>query len=82
MAERIIDVLEPVEIEHEDRKPLAQPALAGARFLDLLGEQGAVGEPGERVVMRHVGDPRVGLGALGHILEHGQQILRLAIAAR
>ena len=41
MAERIVDLLEAVEIEAEHRETAVAPG-AGERFLDLLAEQDAV----------------------------------------
>jgi len=81
VPERIVDVLEPVEIEHEDGESLAAPAQAGARFLDLLHEQRAIGQAGQQVVVRHVFDALVGARAIGHVLDDAEQVFRLAVLA-
>ena len=61
VAERVVDDLEPVEVEVEQRE-LARP---GVHSLDApledVAEQRAVGEPGEVVVRRAVHEAGVGL---------------------
>ena len=55
MAEGIVDVLEIVEI----RKMCSHNFAAFGpvkRLFELLIEEGAVGQAGESIVMRHVGD--------------------------
>jgi hypothetical protein len=54
MAERIVDLLEPVEVDEQQRHPRVGIGTRHERLLDALGEQEAVGQPGERVVMRVV----------------------------
>jgi hypothetical protein len=50
MAHGVVDVLEVVEVEEQhDRHPARRRVLDGS--VDLLGEQAAVGEPGQRVVV-------------------------------
>ena len=55
MAERVVDALEAVEVEAQHGEALAAPQ-ALQRLLQLLAEQRAVGEVGQRVVARKVGD--------------------------
>ncbi len=61
VPERVVDLLEPVEVEQHD----ADAAPTGRRGeqlrLELAGEGGAVGEAGERVVVRLVRLPDGGL---------------------
>ena len=71
MAERIVDLLEAVEIEHQNGERLLQPALPRAGLLDLLDQCGAVGEPGQRVVMRQKRDALLGFLPLGNVLDDG-----------
>ena len=60
VAERIVDVLEAVEVEEQHRE-LAAPAMrAGDRLSDAVGQQRAIGQAGQRVVVRHVHDALVG----------------------
>ena len=54
VAERVVDLLEAVEIEHEQGDLLARAAVAGQRLAQAVFEQGAVGEAGELVVQRLV----------------------------
>ena len=51
MAERVVDLLEMVEVEQEGR---ARPCPDSTASRQPLAEQRAIGEPGQRVVMRHV----------------------------
>ncbi|HST39173.1 MAG TPA: hypothetical protein VLK58_06680, partial [Conexibacter sp.] len=54
MTERVVDLLEVVEV-HDHHREAAVAALGGAqRLLDAVAEQHAVGQAGERVVQRLV----------------------------
>jgi hypothetical protein len=59
VAERVVDPLEAVEVEHQHRHLLG--VRAGERLGQPLAQPGAVGQPGERVVQRlvRVGGARV-----------------------
>ena len=61
MPERIVDALEEVEVQHEQGDRLAAPAQARQVFLHAFAQHRTVGEVGEDVVARQVGDPRLGL---------------------
>ena len=76
MAERVVDALEFVEVEVEHRKLLAAPDPL-QRLVELLAEQHAVGQIGQRIVVRQMRDPLLRQLALGDVLDHAQQILRL-----
>jgi hypothetical protein len=68
VTERVIDVLEVIEIEAKYREltaALGKPQ----RLLELLSEQRPVGQIGQRVVARHVRDLFLGLLPLGDVLE-------------
>ena len=67
MSERIVDGLEAVEVETEDREALAAPQ-AQQRLLQLLAKQRAVGEIGQHIVAREVGDLLLLAPALGDVL--------------
>ena len=71
MSERVVDHLEQIEVEHEDREPAAVTPQPGQRFLHFLKQHGAIGEAGQAVVSRHVGD--LGFGPLlrGDVEMHG-----------
>ena len=66
MAQRVVDVLEVVEIEQMDGHHVA--ALdARQRLFEPLVEQHAVGKAGERVVQRHVRDLGLRAALLGDV---------------
>ena len=55
MPERIVDLLEPVEIKADHGQNFAAPdALEG--LLQTLPQQAAIGQVGERIMARHVRD--------------------------
>ena len=49
------------------RRPVVSPAGARQRLLELLAEQRAVGQVGQRIVLRHVGDLGFRALPLGHV---------------
>ena len=67
MAERVVDVLEVVEIE-KMRGHFFAAFGPGERLFELLIEQDAVGQAGQGIVMRHVGDLGLGAALLGDVL--------------
>ena len=71
VAHGVVDMLEIVEIDEDEHDAVAR-RLTPRPFeieLHLLGEVGAVGESGQRVVMRHVVDAFLGLDARGDVFE-------------
>jgi hypothetical protein len=69
MPERVVHVLEVVEVEAEQRKPAAPAALdVLQRHVDAVMEQGAVGKPCERVVVGQEADAGFDPPALGDVL--------------
>ena len=66
VSERVVDALELVDVDIKHRKLLAG---RGVRqfALELLVEQRAVRQIGQRVVMGEVGDPFLGAVALGDV---------------
>lgn len=50
VADGVVDLLEAVEVDEEDGRAAVGGAAASQREADPLGEQGAVGQVGERVV--------------------------------
>ena len=81
VPERVVDALEFVEVQIKHRELLAAPH-ALERLLELLAEKHPVGQIGQRVVVRQMRDPLFGQLALGDVLDHAQQILRLARRCR
>ncbi len=78
MAEDVVDLLEPVEVDAEHRELLAG-SFAGLDHLgQRLQEGGAVRQIGEAVVIGHMRHARLGLPAVGDVLVGLDQILRLA----
>ena len=68
MAERVIDALEVIEIEIEHRE-LAAAAHQRKLLLELLAQQHAVGQFGERIVVRQVRDPLLRLLPFGDVFD-------------
>src|SRR3546814_17291151 len=56
MAERIIDSLEVIKVEHQDGKPFVVAACLPDRAFEPIKQQSAVRQIGQRVVMRHLAD--------------------------
>ena len=54
---RVVDCLELIEIDEQDSVTLTRDGVAG-ELLEAFDEKGAVGEVGQRVVMRHMRDAR------------------------
>ena len=67
MAEHVVDALELVEIDAVQRQHLALHH-AGERAFHGLAEQHPVGEPGERVVSREIGDALLRAPPIGDVL--------------
>jgi hypothetical protein len=70
VAERVVDLLEVVEVAVDDRDALALVAGGGEGALEAVLEERAVGEPGERVVVRLVGELALQRLALGDVVGH------------
>ena len=54
VAKRVVDLLEAVEVEHQQSDLLARAAIAGEGLGETVLEQRPVGEPGQLVVQRLV----------------------------
>ena len=70
MAERVVDLLEAVEVEEKDRGHATFAAGTGQGLAEPVEQQGAVRQPGQRVVQGQPPDPLLGRLALGQVLEH------------
>ena len=81
VAERVVDDLEAVEVEEEDGDAALAPARAPQRLAEAVEEQRAVGQPGERVVQRAVGELELGALALGDVARDAHHLQRLAAGA-
>ncbi len=70
VAEAVVDGLEPVEVEHEHRGHVTAELGVGHGLVDALGQEGAVGEVGQRVVEGEALQLAVGVGELAGALGH------------
>ncbi|MGY3428135.1 hypothetical protein ACVWZW_008639 [Bradyrhizobium sp. F1.13.4] len=77
MTERIVDALELVDVDIEQRELTAAADLLQFT-LDLLAEQRPVRQVGERIVMRHMRNLLVSAPPFGDILDHIDEVARLA----
>jgi hypothetical protein len=64
VAERVVDLLEPVEVEEEQRDVLVQPVRGAERAPQAVLEALPIGQAGEAVVVGQVANPLLGLLAL------------------
>ena len=81
-AEAVIDLLEAVDVEHEDRRPRRAFRLgAGDRRLEPVEEELAVGQAGQVVVDRVVEQPLLGGPLLGDVEERADAAHHLAVGA-
>src|ERR1700730_8859054 len=80
MTERVVDVLESVQIQEQNGERIAPAALARSRFLDFLRDGGAIGQASERIVMRHECDTLFRLLPFGYVVDDDDEIFRLALA--
>jgi hypothetical protein len=78
VAEVVVDELEVVEVEVEDGGRSAVAVGGRDRRRQVLLEQRAVGQVGERVVVGEVGEPVLGLLARGHVEDDSVEELDLA----
>ena len=79
VAERVVDRLEVVEVEH-DRRALRAVALdVGDVALELALERAAVEQAGQRVVVGHVAQLGLVAAALGDVLHLREEVERLAV---
>ena len=72
MAERVVHLLEPVEVDEQHGERLAGAGRAGQRLVEPVAEERAVGEAGQPVVERLVGELLLEPDALGDVarVEH------------
>ncbi len=77
VSKRVVDALEFVDVDIEQRELLAANGLAKLA-LDLFAEQHPVRQVGQRVVMRQMRDLLVGKPALGNVVDDVDDVARLA----
>ena len=79
---RVVERLEPVEVEHEDREGLA-PAAVGDRFAELALERAVVAQAGQGVEVGADADRAMRLGVLeGDRGLAGEQLGQLELVRR
>ena len=69
MPERVVDVLEVVDVEEQHADPRVRAPGAVERHPETVEEQGPVGEAGQRVVERHVGEADLEALALDRVAQ-------------
>ena len=67
VAQRIVDRLEPVEVDHQEGAAGAPLLGIAHRLAQRLGYHHAVGQAGERVIARHVSDLLARFALLGNV---------------
>ncbi len=70
MAERVVDLLEAVEVDEHHRHWPVLPARPRQHVLHLPGEHGAVQQPGQRIVVGEVEHPLLGTLLGGDVARH------------
>ena len=78
MSERVVDALELVDVDVEQRELMALGGLFQLA-LDPLAEQHPVRQVGQRVVMRQMRDLLVGCAAVGDVLDDVEDVAGLAV---
>jgi hypothetical protein len=71
VAAQIVDVLESINVEAQDRNLLVPAPRPQQRLLEAVAKQNPVRQPGQRVVIRHEPDLRLGGLALGNVSDRG-----------
>jgi hypothetical protein len=69
VAERVVDRLEAIDVEEQHGQRRGDPVRAGQRELEAVGQQGAVGQAGQRVVQRLLHEQLLGLLALARVAD-------------
>ena len=69
MAERVVDLLELVEVDEQQRRQLLGTVLGRQQVADLVAEIDPVGQRGQFVVARQMADLGFGVAPLGDVLE-------------
>ncbi len=82
VADGVVDGLEAVEVDEEHGRAAVGGTAAGQGLLDALGEQRAVGQVGERVVLGVVLQLRLEAHAFGHVPAVEDQAAVVAVDRR
>ena len=79
VAERVVDFLEAVEIEQQQRAVGRRLDVGEDRLLEFVLEQRPVGEPGQRIVVGELFQLLLGALALGDVLDGALEADQLAV---
>ena len=74
MAERIVDVLEPVQVEEQHRHPGFLATRADDGPAEALGQQRPVRQAGQGVVVGQVAQFLLGALPVGDVVDHGDEV--------
>ena len=80
VARRVVDLLEPVEVEEEHRVAPVERRRVGQRAREAMLELAAVGKAGERVVTRLMRQLRREAAVVGDVVEHEHRADDRAVA--
>src|SRR5262245_40459183 len=78
MTKAVVDALELIEVEIEDRKTLSVHQRL-KRLLEPDAKQLTIGEAGQRVVVGQPYDAINRVPALGHVFDHTDQVFRFRV---
>ena len=73
VAERVVDQLEVVEVDEQHRERRVAALRLHDHLREAVGEQRAVGQPGQRVELRQVGEPALAVDALQRGRQHARR---------
>ena len=81
VAAGIVDLLKAVDVEnhHAEQRFVAAGALHGG--FQAVEQQVAIGQPGERIVLRHEGEAFFSLVPFGEIVQQAEYLPDLAVVA-
>ena len=79
MAEAVVDGLEIVDVQEQQGRRQAVAARAAEDAGQAVAEQVAVGQAGQRIIVRQTVQALLGFHALGHVLAGGYEVGDLAL---
>ena len=79
MAERIVDLLEPIEVQEQNGERFFPAALARGGLFDFLYQGCAVGKPRQCVMVRQEGDALLRFLAFRDVLDNGDEVFCFAL---
>ena len=79
VSERVVDPLEPVEIEQDHGHVLMTAPTPFERMMQTIAKEDAIGEAGQLIVKRLLDELRLHALALGDVLDDAQQARLLAV---